>query len=417
MSYTPLPAVGQMNDIMEHLTDNLHGDIINYTYAKSMWTTLPRKVEFPGGIGSQVNNLIYERSYLTEEDGTTVVDVEDEGQWSKVSARQQGVPGAGPGDLFDQTDLQGVANSNNPQPTFVRFLHRRENMSLDIKVIQSERINVTNLFEKWESDQQMDMMTEGLGEQNMRYLVERHRSEYIDACENKLILVDNDCFENNLASTWGAAVPGFELTQGVLKHIHERMVLEGAGDYAESMIDGDPVFVVNCSKQTAENLKLEPEFRQDLRDTGRGEELLGSLGIKSAYWGFSFALEKEPPRYTTPDAGTTWVRVPATIKIGNKVVQNPAWHAADYEDTVIWCPSVMEVAIPSFPTSIGGAEFGKQQVIGADFQWLNIPHEITNPTRDTGFFHQRIVQATKRKKLRHGWVIRHKRPVRQLDLA
>ena len=89
---------------------------------------------------------------------------------------------------------------------------------------------------------------------------------------------------------------------------------------------------------------------------------------------------------------------------------NPAYLTADYEDTIIFTPTVFTSLVPKPLGDFGQMQFDPQNYRG-EFTWKNIPDRATNPDGTVGFFRAIFASGSKPIFPNHGYVIRHKRSV------
>ena len=105
--------------------------------------------------------------------------------------------------------------------------------------------------------------------------------------------------------------------------------------------------------------------------------------------------------------------VPPLIKLattkGDMDVENPDYETAEYEDTIIYLPSVFKTLIPKPISAPGGnTSFEPQKYMG-DWKWLNEFDRDTNPDKTHGYFRGVFSCGSEPIFPQFGYVLRHKR--------
>jgi len=94
---------------------------------------------------------------------------------------------------------------------------------------------------------------------------------------------------------------------------------------------------------------------------------------------------------------------------GDMAIVNPDYETADYEDTIIFLPSVYKCLIPRpITTPGGGTEFDPQTYMG-DWKWLNIQDRVENPDKNWGYYRGIFSSGSEPVYPQFGYVLRHKR--------
>jgi len=104
---------------------------------------------------------------------------------------------------------------------------------------------------------------------------------------------------------------------------------------------------------------------------------------------------------------SAWVKVPEFIKSGDIIVPNPAWLAAEYEDSYIFHQKTEVCLVPKPITSVAGAKFDVVNHAG-EFSWKNYLDEEKNPDGTIGRFRGVLSSGTRPDNPEYGIVIRHK---------
>jgi hypothetical protein len=104
---------------------------------------------------------------------------------------------------------------------------------------------------------------------------------------------------------------------------------------------------------------------------------------------------------------SAWVKVPEFVKSSNIIVPNPAWLAAEYEDSYIFHQKTEVCLVPKPITSVAGAKFDIVNHAG-EFSWKNYLDEEKNPDGTIGRFRGVLSSGTRPDNPEFGIVIRHK---------
>ena len=358
-------------------------DIHNRTMHRSIWIDMVEKGTWPDGMGQSISVLVYENSVPATPTA-----------WSTIGFN----------------DASG--NTCVPEADQIEFAQTLRSYNLAQKALEGPKICVNDLRYTFQAQKQLDNCFSILANNAQELLANRHRDEYIRLAGHKVICTDG--YPEGSAS-FPATEPTSRLTSGALKRIYLRLMRDGAARDGGSLanVDGAPAFIAVMSPETDEAIiEQDYQIREDFRDTDRAPELLRALGIKRAYKGFYHVIDHEAPRYDF--VSSAWVRrnyynLQATTQ-GNRAILNPAYDTAEYEDSVIFLPSVYRTLVPApISTPGGNTSFEPQSYMG-DWKWLNIQDRIDNPDRSWGNFRGLFACGSEPIHPEFGWVIRHLRP-------
>jgi hypothetical protein len=146
--------------------------------------------------------------------------------------------------------------------------------------------------------------------------------------------------------------------------------------------------------------------------------MLGAPGLSGVYRGYRFFTIEFPPRYDF--VGGAWVRREPFSSTqaykGDKWEVSDAYRNAEYTDTVIYHADVLKVLIPK-PKTRAPMTYNPQYSWSGEFVWRNIPDRDCNVDGNTGFFRALFAYGPKVERPDLGFVVRHKRCQRALDLV
>jgi hypothetical protein len=185
-----------------------------------------------------------------------------------------------------------------------------------------------------------------------------------------------------------------------------------------------PIYAAVGERFTFHDLKRQDaNTRDDFRYAFEGSEtsspMLGAPGLSGVYRGFRFFTIEFPPRYDF--VGGAWVRrqpfSSAAATKGNKWEVSSEYKNAAFTDTVIYHADVMKILIPKPKVRGGGMSYNPQFSWTGEFVWRNIPSRDCNVDGSVGFFRALFAYGPKVERPDLGFVIRHRRCQRALDLV
>lgn len=307
----------------------------------------------------------------------------------------------------------GTGTNCVPVADQIAFAQTVRTYSLAQKALEGPPICVNDLRFTFKRQKQLEACYSNLAQNSAETWANRHRDEYVRLAEHKMICKAG---YPEASGSFPTQEPTSRLTGAALKRVYLKLIRAGAARDGGSvaMEDGRPVFIAIMSSETDDALVFEDYgIREDFRNTDRAPELLKALGIGRSYKGFYHVIDDQAPRYNF--TGGAWVRVPfydlTAATQGDKAIVNPDYETADYEDTIIFLPSVYRCLIPRpITTPGGGTEFDPQTYMG-DWKWLNIQDRVENPDKNWGYYRGILSSGSEPVSPEFGYVLRHKRAV------
>lgn len=375
-------AAPDIDNLLTVESGRIGEDIYARTMHRSIWLDMVEKGTWPDGMGQTISVLIYKSSVPASPTAWTTVGFND-----------------------------GSGNTCVPEADQIEFAQTLRTYNLQQKALEGPKLCVNDLRFTFQAQEQLDNCFKVLAENAQELMANRRRDEYVRLAQHKVICTDG--YPEGSAS-FPLTEPTSRLTSGALKRIRQRLIRDGAGrDGAVDMQDGQPVFIAVMSPETDEQLiEQDYQIREDFRNTDRAPELLRALGINRSYKGFYHVIDHQAPRYNFE--GGAWVRESyytrtATTK-GSEAVVNSDYESAEYEDTIIFVPSVYKCLVPTPISTPGGNTSFEPQTYMGDWKWLNIQDRIDNPDKSWGNFRGLFADGSKPINPEFGWVIRHLRP-------
>lgn len=378
-----------VDDLLIHESGRISEDIHDRTLHTSVWLDLVKKDVWPDEMGEQISVLMYERS-LPASSPT----------WNTVTFNDGG--------------------SNNCVPTAeqVEFAQTLRNYNLQQTALESPPICVNDLRFTFKRKKQLENCFSILAQNTSWLWQERHRDEYVRLSDHKVICTD--AFPEGSAS-FPLTVPTSRLTGGILKRFYQKLVRDGAARDGGSvdMVNGRPQFIAVMSPEMDELVIMEDyKIREDMRALESAPALLAPLGVNRPYRGYFHLVDDFPPRH---NFSGSWDKVepyvPVATTQGNKYEVNPDYEDADYEDTIIYVPSVFKTLIPKAITTPGGnTQFDAQKYMG-DWGWRNIEDRVENPDKNWGYFRGIFSSGSEPVFPQFGYVLRHLRADTPLEFV
>ena len=307
--------------------------------------------------------------------------------------------------------------------------------------LNSPDICLDDLRFAWQVEDQIKNVVRVLSENSKYVWTNAYQDEYIAACGNKLVpraattgatptpasIITGSTFANgaNLNAT-------SKLTWGTLEHIYEQLGYFGGSLNPFARVDEmTPIYAAVGDRFTFHDLKRQDgntrdDFRYAYEGSERGSAMLEAPGLNGVYRGFRFFTVEFPPRYDW--VGNAWVRrLPfdgtdptsriLTNKEGHGWEVSAAYKNAAYTDTTIYHADVMKILVPK-PVGVGGGmSYNPQHSWTGEFVWRNIPDRECNIDNNTGFFRALFAYGPKIERPDLGFVVRHLRCQRALDLV
>lgn len=241
------------------------------------------------------------------------------------------------------------------------------------------------------------------------------KAGFFTAAGHKIVF--NGSLTEGTSTTMPATAATSQLTQALLDSIRSRAIRDGAGREPYAMKNGAPLLPLILSDEAQRTLLLnDASIRRDFNyaEMGKGSEgskILQRWGVDTGYGGYLHIIDTKMPRYNF--TGGAWVEVPfyttAAATIGTKLVLNPDYLTAEYEDAYVWHPDVVHRMVPKTRTSVGAdTQFGGFDYNGT-VKWTNIPNLADNPLENQGQWFAQLYRAYKPIKVQYGYVLRFKR--------
>jgi len=383
-------AAPAINDTMIRLSGMISPEIYKRGLHSSVWLDLPKQEAWPEGQGTELRVFTFGRS-LPRTAPT----------WETVTPSADGsTPGGG---------------ACIPPKQTLEFTQDFATYNLQHTALESPDICLLDLFSAFKAEQQISNIMEILAENTRQLWIERNRSEFVRLCPNKYVATAGGFLApatNNFATTasgTGAAAHA-NLTGGHLKRLYAQLIRMGAGKGSYGTVDGRPSFMAIIGMETSEIIAQETQYRQDIRWSDRVPELLKPLGVEKMFKGFWLTDEVNPPRYNL--SGTTWTEVKPYVWSGTgastKLIENPLYETAAYEDTVIYHQDVLRHVVFPVARNYGKLTFEPQKYRG-EWKWLNVVDRDDNPDGNYGFFRGVFASGSKPVFPQYGAIIRHLR--------
>mgnify|MGYP001227876738 CR=1 FL=1 len=359
-------------------------EIHNRTMHQSVWLDMVEEGTWPDEMGYQISHMVYENAVPASA-----------ATWSNVSVNA------------------GSGNTCVPDAAQIEFATTLANYNLQQTALEGPKICVNDLRYAYQRTKQLESCFKVLAQNTFELLANRHRDEYVRLAKHKVICTTD--FPEGSAS-FPTTEPTSRLTAGALKRIYLRLIRDGAGRDGGSLMmeDGAPIFMAIMSPETDDALITEDyQIREDFRDNPeRAPELLRALGIKRSYKGFYHVIDHEAPRHDF--VSSAWTRrayydLEATTN-GERAVLNADYDDAEFEDTIIFIPTVYRCLVPAPISSPGGNTEFEPSTGRGDWKWLNIQDRIDNPDKSWGNFRGLFANGSEPIYPDFGWVIRHLRP-------
>jgi hypothetical protein len=295
--------------------------------------------------------------------------------------------------------------------------------SLKKAALNSPDICLDDLQFAWQVEDQVKNIIRVLSENTKWVWTNAYQDEYIAACGTKMIAAAG---VPSGTTTFPRTPATSKLTWGLLEHIYEQLGYNGGGLNPFARVDEmTPIYAAVGERFTFHDLKRQDantrdDFRFAYEGSEKGSPMLGAPGLNGVYRGFRFFTVEFAPRYDW--VGGAWVRrEPFSSTVadgkGHKWEVSSAYKNAAYTDTVIYHADVMKVLIPKPKLGGGGMKYSSQFSWTGEFVWRNIPDRDCNVDGNIGFFRALFAYGPKIERPDLGFVIRHKRCARALDLT
>lgn len=268
----------EINDYLVRETGRIAPDINQKMKAKmTPWLSLFAREAWQEGMGVTGKTFVWDRVQLKD-------PVKD---WANMS------------------DAPDVANGGScvPPADEVIFTQQNREYNLQQKAIWGPRICVNNLRYTFMRNEQINATIKALADQARETWITRYRSEYTRIAGNKALAnssfaLNNDGYNNFEFPSPGGTPAVSVLTSGLLDMCYEYLNHQGAQEGCLGMAETLPVYGLITSARNSRNVIREnAKIREDFRYSKENEKLLGPLGIKLQYNGFSHLIDDKLPRW------------------------------------------------------------------------------------------------------------------------
>ena len=386
---------------IEH-AGRIRNDVSKTLIVSDFWLKHMARDQWLNGQGTQYSYPIYERVLPASPVTFT--------NW--VSSDGDGDLATADGDPGGSCTLAGVNIESFGQSTRQTVLKRA--------AINSPDICLDDLQFAWQVDDQVKNVVRVFSEISKYTWVNAYQDEYIASTGNKIIA---NAAAATGSATFPLAAPTSKLTWGLLEHVYEQIGYNGGAINPFMRVDEmTPVYAAVGDRFTFEDLKrLDSNTRSDFHYSSQADAMLSGPGLNGVYRGYKFFTVEFPPRFDF--VAGAWVRRqpygPEAKSLGKGQEVLATYKDAAFTDTVIYHADVMNVLIPK-PNGAdgkGGMKYNPKYSWTGEFQWRNIADRVCNPDGNIGFFRALYAYGVKVQRPDLGFVIRHKRCARALDLV
>ena len=255
------------------------------------WITLYKQEMWEDEKSSVQKTFQFDRAILTDSSGNEADPVD----WANMSTAASDTNNGAWSQASDTTG--GV-----PPADYVKYSETIRDFNLQHKAIWGPPMNTNNLRDKFVRTQQMGACVKALADQQREFWIERKRSEYTRIADNLCVLDSGFSLAGGKYGT--SAFPNATgtdssiLTNGFLDEIYEFENFNGAGEGALGMAENRPVYgLVTSARQSRRLVMADPDTREDFRYSSQNEKLLGPMGLKWTYNGFSHITDDTLPRW------------------------------------------------------------------------------------------------------------------------
>ena len=378
------------NDIFVREENRIGQKIYRRSINKSVWNKLIPKETWPDGMGDQIQAITIERNLPSDTD-----------TWENVVT-------------ISGTDTTGTCV---PTEYEVPSGSTSRNYRLKQKALTSEDVCVDTTRGAFRVREQTRLMFRNLTRAVSYVWKRKGLTEYASLCEHKMIAT-HGLPEN--AAAFPAIAATSVLTQKMLNRVYMNLVHDSAEEDGGSlgMADGRPQFILVTDAEASDAIMRETNNANAfLYNSNRVPELLQPLGVDRAIRGFYHLIDNLPPRWNF--TGGAWVEVSPYTSVaatkGTKSKIASAYREADYMDSYVFLPSVINYMVPRPVSTQGSKTRWNPQAYMGTFKWLNIQDRTINPLNQIGFYYALLQSAVKPCFPDFGYVIRHKRCPADLD--
>ncbi len=380
-------ATYTLNNQFQKEENRMSDRIFRRSINSSVWNKLIPKEKWPDGMGDSIQAVTVERNLPENTD--TWEDVVDENGSGNCVPTEYEVPSGS----------------------------TTRSYALEQKALTSEDICVDTARGSFRVKEQTRLMFRNLTKVVSYVWKRKALKDYASLSQHKMVATHG--FPEN-ASSFPAIAATSILTQKMLNRVYQNLIHDSAEEDGGSLgkADGRPQFILVTDAETSDSIMEETRNTNALLyDSNRVPELLQPLGVDRAIRGFYHTIDNLPPRYNF--SGGVWTEVsPYETLAANKGTKSeisPAYREAEFTDSYVFLPSVMNFLCPQPISTVGSKTKWNPQAYMGDFKWLNIEHRTDNPLKQIGFYYALLQVASKPCYPDFGYVIRHKRCPADLD--
>lgn len=383
------------NDTVKSIQDS---DFYIKTLAKEPWLD---------GNGYQYSYPIYERSIITK----AVTDSD----FFVAAATLNTTPAT-------DNNLPDTGACNVPGYNIESFGLTTRTVSLKKAAVNSPDICLDDLKFQWQVMDQIKNTTRVMAENAKWVWSNTYQDEYSAACANKIT-----AGVAGIGTTFDASTPPTsKLTFGLLEEVHQELGYNGGSINPSARVeDSTPVYTAVGSTYTFNDLKkVSQNQRNDFLYASAGGGAMQGVNFEvglggKVYNGYKFTAVQFPPRFNilTGAYVRQYPYVASNATRGKKWEVADAYKNASYEDTAIYHADVLKVLVPKPGVAMGGMSYQQSYSWAGEFVWRNIPDRTCNIDGNIGFFRALFAYGIKLERPDLGYVIRHLRCDRDLDLA
>lgn len=278
----PAPTI---NDFLVEQAPQIGTDINQKMMSQpTPWITLYKQEMWEDEKSSVQKTFQFDRVMLTDESGANAATT-DPVDWADMSTAASDTNNGAYSQAADSTG--GI-----PPADYVAYSQTIRDYNLKHKAIWGPPMNTNNLRDKFVRVQQMNACVKAMAEQEREFWIERKRSEYERVSDNLIVLDSGFNLTGGDYDSYGfPSATGTDssiLTNGFLDSVYEYLNFQGAAEGALGMAENRPVYgLVTSARQSRRLIMADPDIREDFRYSSHNEKLLGPMGQKWTYNGFS----------------------------------------------------------------------------------------------------------------------------------
>jgi hypothetical protein len=382
----PIPSL--ITDSLVREANRITGRALERQRCQSPWSSLMPKALFEPGMGVTHTAILLERSGATANY-----------DWTNVSVN-------------DGSGNSCVPNADVLSPASTAYTYQ-----LQERAFNSIEFCWNDLYTAWDVQDQIRQIANNFRDEIVDQWENRDRDQYVSIAAHKCVFSGGTLVDNGSAS-FALTTPDSFATPSVMQEIYQRLLFDGADRESEvGKTDGAPVFVAYMGLEQNQALDYASGTRDDIRWGSDVDSLLQPFNVKRVRNGFVHIVDMKAPRWNFT-AGA-WVRVPfytsTSATIGQKLVPNPSYQTAGYEDIIIFLRNVTQREMPRNMTSFGSMTSFETQDFAGAVQWKNIIDKYENPDGNIGYFRAVLQAGYRQLNPNLGYVLRVKRCPNQLS--